>query len=550
MAQANIQELYQMLDAADRAGDTEGAQYLAGLIQNWESEQQQKRMRYEQETAFQEMLTEQAKDISPVQAALIGAGKTFTDIGRGAQGIYYGLTGDEERVAELKAEEAEAERLYDPLRREQRGATFVGEMLPYLATAPLGGTAGATAAAARGGAGAGRALGMYAGEQAALGALQGGLGAPVGEAGTGALIGGALGGALPFAGRGAANLADRGRGAIARAGEMTAAGVPLTPGQRLGSNLLTRLEEVYSRVPGLGSAFESVGRGQQRAVNRMAAESIGETAEEISGDVLARAGERIGRQFDEIIAEKPLYQFGRGFLKTARRLNRTIVDDELDAPVARKLTQRLVNRAKAGGGFPAKEYQKINTRIGKKLKSLTIDPDEREALVTLKEALDDMVEAQMPRSRLEALQQARGQWRNLRDLEKVTDTVSGNVSGAKLANRLERLRGPRALAGDTPISQAGRIGRELRPLVPNSGTPTGMLPFLGAGALMGTEDYGGAGAGLGMAALAPWLYRGAGRALATPLQRGATTGLQALSQPAAINVGRSLGAGLAPGLLD
>ena len=172
-------------------------------------------------------------------------------------------------------------------------------------------------------------------------------------------------------------------------------------------------------------------------------------------------------------------------------------------------------------------------------------------LIALKETLDDMVEAQLPRSRLEALQTARSQWRNLRDLEKVTDTVSGNVSGAKLANRLERVRGPGGLQGSSPLAQAGRYGRELRPKVADSGTATRALPWLAGGAAAyGEGDTAGLGGTLLGAALAPWAYRGAGRALASPLQAGVGRSLQAMSQPAAINVGRSLGAGLVPGLLE
>ena len=71
------------------------------------------------------------------ESMLIGAGKTLTDIGRGAQKLYYGATDNEQALAELKAKAAEEQGWYDQLSQENPWSTMAGEMLPYLATAPL-----------------------------------------------------------------------------------------------------------------------------------------------------------------------------------------------------------------------------------------------------------------------------------------------------------------------------------------------------------------------------------------------------------------------------
>lgn len=138
MAQLTMQQMLDAMMKADQAGDAEGARVMAGMIQRAQAEQRGA----EQEAEFQRTLEEQAEAMPWHEVALVGAGKTFTDIGRGAQNLWYGLTGDEQAQEELRQRAEEEERLYDPLRRTRRGATFAGEMLPYLATAPLGGGAG------------------------------------------------------------------------------------------------------------------------------------------------------------------------------------------------------------------------------------------------------------------------------------------------------------------------------------------------------------------------------------------------------------------------
>jgi hypothetical protein len=556
----------QLLDAADKAGDREAAGELTVIIQDWQTGENRKAA----EARFGETLREQAESYNPVEAALIGAGKTFTDIGRAIPGLL---------GADVDTRQAEQEQaLYDPLREAAPTATMLGEMAPYLATAPIGGSAGAAGATARGlaglagkaglqgaqrfatGAGSqallgtGRGLAGRVGEQAAIGTGLGAVSAPPGQAGTGAGLGGAIGGAFPLLGRGAGALAGRARGAVQAAREAGKAGVPLTLGQRIGSNLITKLEEVYSRVPGLGSAFEGVKKGQQRAINRMAAESVGETADEVTSEVLGRAATRIGNDFDEVIAGDP-FQFTRGFMQTARELRRTMADELYEAPFTTRQLNKILVRAKAGGLMTANEYKKLNTRVGKKLAG-QLDSDERDALMLFKDALDDMIGQQMSPSRLQRWNQARDQWRNLRTLEKVTDVEAGIVSGPKLANVLQK-KSPRTFGTATdPLSRAGQYGRRLRPEVPNPGSGSAIIPWLGAGALASGAFAGEQGDPLGQlgrygltAMAAPWAYRAAGR-MGTPIQAAAAKGLGAAARPPAISVGSRLGALTAPGLLE
>lgn len=74
------------------------------------------------------------------QTLLIGAGRTFDRIGKGAQQMYYGATGDKKALADLKARAESDDAAYAPLRKARPFATGIGESLPSLAL-PGGGAA-------------------------------------------------------------------------------------------------------------------------------------------------------------------------------------------------------------------------------------------------------------------------------------------------------------------------------------------------------------------------------------------------------------------------
>lgn len=76
----------------------------------------------------------------PWEAFLIGAGRTTDRLGKGAQQLYYGATGDQKAQAQLKAQAEEEDRLYKPLQDAHPIATGLGESLPSMAV-PVGGSA-------------------------------------------------------------------------------------------------------------------------------------------------------------------------------------------------------------------------------------------------------------------------------------------------------------------------------------------------------------------------------------------------------------------------
>lgn len=74
---------------------------------------------------------------------LAQAGRQFADIGSGIKWAYGSLTDNEELVAEARAETGERNKLFAPADDQDPVASFVGQALPGMATAPIGFTAGA-----------------------------------------------------------------------------------------------------------------------------------------------------------------------------------------------------------------------------------------------------------------------------------------------------------------------------------------------------------------------------------------------------------------------
>jgi len=75
-----------------------------------------------------------------MQSVLIGAGRTFDQIGKGARQVYYGITGNAEAQRKLAEEAAYEDSLYKPLQEHRPFATGTGEALPGMILAGAGGT--------------------------------------------------------------------------------------------------------------------------------------------------------------------------------------------------------------------------------------------------------------------------------------------------------------------------------------------------------------------------------------------------------------------------
>lgn len=226
---------------------------------------------------------------------LEGAGKTFTDFGLGAKQIGAGVLAKvdprfRKTTAQLAQEAADKRTADAPLMSTWGG--WAGAQAPGIAAAFIPGV-GEIRGAALLGAGLGALTPTAPGESRLLNtAIGGGLGA------VGGAIGNKLGGFLASrTGLLGGGLTDAQRAAL-QGGENL--GMRVTPGQRAGSKPLQQLEAKLQSQPWTSGPFNHVAQGNQAALNRTAAQSIGETGDILDSTVLGRANDRLGETFENV----------------------------------------------------------------------------------------------------------------------------------------------------------------------------------------------------------------------------------------------------------
>lgn len=431
------------------------------------------------------------------ESVLIGAGRTGDKLAAGTRKLFNLATGDDEDLQTIRAEQATRDAGYAQLQQDRPVASFVGEMLPYMA-APMGlgsgaartaanvGARGLKAAGARQGAAgllrAGRALGR---STAADAAITGGLlgGATYGEdQGAQAALGAAGGLIGDVAGRGAARLA---RPVQSRLGGMKervadwakAKGFKLTPGQATGSQPLIKAEAAMRSTPPTSGPLADIAEHNQRKINRIALEAVGASGEEVSDTALGRAHDRLSSRFKALTQDAQI-DAGDFIDQVGAKMREMDIDDMFDIEGVEPWLERVVDRAK-NGKLSGADYQRLQSRINSKARSIfRSQQGDREfgfALIAMKDALDDAAERSLGKAQRKAFGKVRRQWKNKVALEApgVVNTGTGDVSAASLANVLKRMDKTGFLRGkDTSdFYEAARFGQAFKDIA-DSGTAT------------------------------------------------------------------------------
>lgn len=272
---------------------------------------------------------------------LIGAGRTFDRVGKGAQQLYHGAMGNDAALAKLKASAQEDDAAYAPLRAARPWATGIGESLPSMAIP---------------GGGASTLLGN-AGRMAAAGAIPGLL--EYGTAGERALrggIGAAAGAAMPLVGAGiksawslAEPLWQGGRNAIAgRAMNRVAGDNAPAVAQRLAN----ASELVPGSLPTAAEVAQSGGiAAMQRAVSGANPEAFAQRGmEQASARVnalrgIAGAGDDLERAIAQRGAEATA-NYGKAYQSGIDAEMAAALQPQIDALMARPSIQKAISHAK------------------------------------------------------------------------------------------------------------------------------------------------------------------------------------------------------------
>jgi len=325
---------------------------------------------------------------------------------------------------------------------------------------------------------------------AALGSLVGLIqpSASTGETTTNALMGMAGG----VGGQGLANAVGRvagnrlshvtqGQNSAALAGERM--GMRLTPGKASGSPMLQRVEAAMESNPMTAGGFDAIKQVNATAVNRAAAKSIGETADELSTPILARADTRIGAVFNSVADKTPVpldpVSVG-GKLSTILRDSDGMLMG--NAELAQNgLWKRLDNFVNNQGGASREQLRQLSSNLGKAAKNNMTSPNgDRalgEALFKAQEVVEDAIEGTLSAAQKPAYATAREQYRNLMLLTAKTNVVnpsSGQVSGRGLANALmQKDRGGFTMGrNSSDMYDAARFVQAHPSIVGDSGTAT------------------------------------------------------------------------------
>lgn len=454
---ADIAQLSQALLNADQAGDAQAARAIASEIQR-----RRTALTPTTKSGMDQQLTDEhaaflaAEGTGPVKAAVIAAGRGGSKV---LSGIEQLLTSDPER---LKQEQRNEDVAYKGLTDAHPVATAVGEAAPYVAVPASAGVVPAAVTV-----GGTEALKYGTPEERAIRGVSG-----AGGTAAGGLLAKKVGGLIAPVTNKAAGEANQ--GALQAAERI---GVKPRLSEVTGSSLIARLEDAAARVPGGAGVMAEHTAGNAAAVNRAAAQSIGEVADELTPEVFARAADRIGKVFEaiktlpgKVIQVQPsVAAAADDVLRQQAKMLPTQQDKEL-INLAQQAKVWAANRGRIDG----ETYQLM--RSGLSEAAFDASGSNRVLYGKLLEAIDDSADASLRSAGMDALADglkvARPQYANLKLLEKGATAEAGNVSPAKVASTM-RTNNPGAFRRGSvigPLADVARVGEGMKPL--RAGSPT------------------------------------------------------------------------------
>lgn len=303
-------------------------------------------------------------------------------------------------------------------------------------------------------------------------------------------------------------------------------GINVGPGQLSTNPTIRFLDSVVNRLPFSGGTAAKA--AQQSAFNRAVANSFGESASEVTPEVIQSAKSRIGQVFDSVAERTPSIkadgQFGEDLKGIINDASQTLQSSEFD-PLRTQMREILTKFKDGGNQIDGATYQAL-TRKGAPLDRAmqSNDPNVSFYASKIRDALDGTLERSAPADVLGDLQTARSQWKALKTVEPLANkSTTGDISPALLMTQATKQYGGAAYGQGADLVDLGRIGQQFLKEAPSSGTAerTPLVNSLLGGA-------GGAGAiGLalnpamiplaaGKAAIGGALIRGTGALLRSP----------------------------------
>ncbi|TPN03805.1 hypothetical protein FJ973_29625 [Mesorhizobium sp. B2-1-3] len=421
------------------------------------------------------------------------------------------------------------------------GSYLAGQIGGGLAQAAATGGGGAATALARGGAG----LGKIAAGSALDGLLYGGAygsgsadnGNRIAGGATGAGIGAGLGLAAPILAAGGSALARKVVSPFASSPEREAAvsllskeGVPVTAGQRTGSNALRYAESELG-----GSKAAGMMDRQAEAFTDAAMRKAGGSGRATPDNLAALKG-NLGQAFEDISNRNSMVadqQLANDVGQTFQRYNKLLETQQ--KPIIKDILGDLVTRVNANGGkLSGPEYQSIRSDLSRAASSTT-NQTLAGAFRGIRNALDGAMERSIDPADLGAWKVLRKQYGNYKVVNRAS-SGGGEAAGLGLISpaqlRVAASTGNREgfANGASEFTDLAKAGQAVMTPLPNSGTAA-RSAVRNLGVPIGSAGVGSMIAGIPGAiagAAAPYV---AGRTLMSPMAQR-YLGNQAAAGPA------------------
>jgi hypothetical protein len=369
-----------------------------------------------------------------------------------------------------------------------------------------------------------------------------------------ARVAGALaGGILPgLAAKGAAKVVSPYGGAdperLKLASVLDDFGVPVTAGQRVGSEALRRKE-------GLTAGGERLIVEQQEAFTAAVLKTAGINAKRATPEVLDEAATRIGAVFDDVTRGVDVTPDSQSITALSKAVAeyKSLAPTGNQAPLVSSIFKDVTNAFRGGNTIPASTVNTWRSSLSKLTTSA--DAATRDAARMALETIDDMLATSLNAAGraddVARLATARGEWRNFLAIQKsALREGDGLLSPARVrASVIQQGASSYARGKRGDLGALARAGGEVMEALPNSGTPAGIRAMLPAGSLPAAigasigAGMGGWGAPIGaMAGLALPAISGAIR-MSGPVQNYLAN---QLVNPATSRIGTATAAGLIP----
>jgi hypothetical protein len=256
------------------------------------------------------------------------------------------------------------------------------------------------------------------------------------------------------------------------------AGVPLDRAQQSGSRFANMVRSATVDHPFTVDRAAQFTVEQQKGFNRAVLRSIGESADEATQSVMARAYQRIGSVFNEIGRKGAAYdtELENALSEIVDDAARTVPESAL-APLGKNVDDILKAAADGAGKINGEQFIKIRSHLS----ALSDNPDVGVAAEKIEKALLDALERTHPGERA-ALQAASQQWRSMRIIQAaIGKGAERNVNPIALsnaiANRANQAMSVYGMGGDQHLVALAQAARTVLPeILGNSGTgPRGLM---------------------------------------------------------------------------